>query len=148
MAFRRTSRSCPPLSASRARLPVALLSSSSPLRERRKTLALDLAGERPEATVLDLVQSAVSWPRLAGRRDQGVHVIQIFFEGAASARRETEIGPGRAPDERFFAGDVPGFLELPRVDAEVAVTDVERGLQVRERHGFDGRQGAEDAQAH
>ena len=50
--------------------------------------------ERPEAPTLELVQSAGSWPRLAGRRDQRVHVIQVFFERAtpAGARRKSVRG--------------------------------------------------------
>jgi hypothetical protein len=114
MVSRKTSRSLPTAVsiASKIACRSAFIVVSS--RERRKTLALELARERPEATTPELAPHAVSWPRLAGRRDQGVHVVQILFEGAASARRETEIGPGRAPDERFLAGDVSG---LPRASA-------------------------------
>jgi hypothetical protein len=36
------------------------------------------------------------------------------------------------PTNVFSQAMYPAFLELPRVDAEVAVTHVERRLQVRE----------------
>src|SRR5712692_9848710 len=66
-----------------------------------------MPSRQPQAAVGELAPPGVS--------DERFEVAEIALEGAAAARGEPVLGPGRAVLEGLRAGDVSGLLELPRV---------------------------------
>src|SRR5450631_2925360 len=84
----------------------------------------------------------------SGRLDDRFDMLEI-----PQQRLSSDVGDAvarlRAPRfERLRAGDVPGFLQLAGVSAQVAVADIEEGLQFVEGEFFVRRESAHDAEAH
>src|SRR5688572_12733245 len=73
---------------------------------------------------------------IPGGADQRFHVIEIPLERAAPAGGETILCLGHPPLERLGARDIVGFLELARVDAQVAVRRLHQLFQVAEAEGI------------
>src|SRR5205809_719749 len=85
---------------------------------------------------------------LAGRADQGFHVVEVALQRAAAQRRQPVLGLGDPARERFATGDVLRLLELACVHAQIAVRRLEEGFQLVERQRVVARQRTHDAEAH
>src|SRR5258706_2918459 len=100
-----------------------------------------------QSLLVKKIAPASALERVPRRLDQRFHVGQIPGELAAAHRRESILG-ARAPTvERLGAGDVPGFLELARVHAQVAVRRLQQRLDLVEGERLGGRERAHDAEA-
>jgi len=80
--------------------------------------------------------------------DDGVHVIEIFFERHAPGCSQPVYGPRRTTCKRLLTRHVSRVFELARMDAEIAIRGVQCGFQVSERKVARRRQGADNAEAH
>ena len=65
---------------------------------------------------------------VSDRLDDRFHVHQVLLERAPAGGGETVFRPRDAAVERLFARDVFGILELPRVDAQIAVGRLQEAL--------------------
>src|SRR5688500_2403581 len=82
---------------------------------------------------------------IPGGADQRFHVIEIPLERTAPAGGETILCLGHTPLERLGARDIIGFLELARVDAQVAVRRLHQLFQVAEAEGIIHGERADDS---
>ena len=80
--------------------------------------------------------------------NQPFHLIQVTFQRVPPGGAEAIHRFGQPAFKVLLAHDVFGFLELARVDAQVAVRGGEQFLQVVEAERLIRRQGADDSQAH
>src|SRR5436190_1753942 len=85
-----------------------------------------------------------AFPRGANER---LHVIQITLERATPGGSQGVARPGYPPLEAFVARDVVRFLELARVDAEVAIRGLHQPLEVVEAQRVVHGERAHDAEA-
>jgi hypothetical protein len=74
-------------------------------------------------------------------------VIEIAVERGFAGGGELELGARGATFEGLHHRDVPGFFQLARVDAEIAVARVQQALQIGEAERRFRGEGADDAEA-
>src|SRR5512146_409830 len=104
---------------------------------------------------------AAGWPGFIGSRlpfgtapavphgtDQGFHVVEVMLECLASRGAQPVFRAGEAPLEGLGAGYVPRLLELPGVDAEIAVGRLEQAFELVEGERLVHRERAHDREAH
>src|SRR5580658_7413386 len=84
---------------------------------------------------------------LARNADQSFHVVQIFFERAATCGRQAIFRFRHAPVEGFGATQVAGVFQLARVHTQVAVCGAQQFLQFIESERFVYCERADDGQA-
>src|SRR5215472_16461266 len=60
-------------------------------------------------------------PAVSSSPNESLHMIKVAFEGAPPGRGQAIISLWQAAFEVFVAGNVTGFLELSRMNAEVTV---------------------------
>src|SRR5579863_6752651 len=75
-------------------------------------------------------------------------MVEVAVKCGASGGGETVDGLGAATVEGLQAADVLGFLELARVGAQVAVADIEQGLELAEGKLVAYRERAHDPEPH
>src|SRR5205085_8709224 len=68
--------------------------------------------------------------RLTHATNQSLHVIQVTLQGAPARGGKTIFSFGCAPIERFRTTDVARILELPRMDAKIAVSRLHRVFEL------------------
>src|SRR5688572_6771221 len=73
-------------------------------------------------------------------------MVQVTLERATSGGGQPILRLRHSPLERLCARDVFGFLELARVDAEIAVGSLHQLLEVAEAERVVHRQRADDAE--
>src|SRR6266550_1869523 len=78
---------------------------------------------------------------------QRLQVVKVALEGTAAASRQSILRLGHPAREGFRARDVFGFLELARVDAEIAVGRLHQLLEITEAERIVDGQRADDAEA-
>src|SRR5262245_32571922 len=83
-------------------------------------------------------------PRGANER---LHVVEIAFQSATAERRQRVTGLRNTTFETLVAGDVVRLLELPRMDAEVAVRGFHEALEIIEAQRIVHGERADDAKA-
>src|SRR5580692_6581229 len=83
---------------------------------------------------------------LACDADQRFHVVQIFFERAATCCRQAIFRLWHAPVEGFGAAQVACVFQLAGVDAQVAVCGAQQLLQFIESERFIHGERADDCQ--
>src|SRR5690606_33493019 len=84
--------------------------------------------------------------RAARRPDDGLHVAQVLVERHPACARQRVLAARHPAFERLRALQVARVLQLPRVDAQVAVGRAEERLQVVERQLLVDGERAHDAQ--
>src|SRR5580693_7278180 len=79
--------------------------------------------------------------------DQRFHVVQIFFQRAASGGRQAIFRFRHAPVKGFGTAQVACVFQLPRMDAQVAVGRAQQFLQFIEGERFVDGQRTDDREA-
>src|SRR5258708_1695001 len=80
--------------------------------------------------------------------NQRFHVIEIPLERTAPVRGDGVLRLRHPSLERLLAQDVLSFLQLARMDAEIAVGGSQQRLEVAEAHSLVHGERAQDAEAH
>ena len=75
-------------------------------------------------------------------------MLQVALERATAGRAQAVLGSRHPAFEHLAAGDVTRLLQLPGVDAEVAVSGVEQSLELVEAQRLVHRQRAHDREPH
>ena len=71
-------------------------------------------------------------------------MVQILFESATAARRQTIFSLGHASVERLRAGKIARVFELARVDTEIAIGGAYQLLELVESERFIYRKRTDD----
>src|SRR5688572_12541732 len=79
--------------------------------------------------------------------DQRFHVVEVVVERGAPGPGETVLRARCPLDEGLLAADEACFLQATRVDAEVAVRDLEKVLELGEGQSWNASERAHDAEA-
>jgi hypothetical protein len=75
-------------------------------------------------------------------------MIKVAFEGAPAGRSQPVIGLWEATFEVFVASNVTGFLELARMNAQVAVSSAQKPLEIIKTERLIHSQSADDSKPH
>ena len=78
--------------------------------------------------------------------DEGFHVAQVVFQGAAAGGSEFVFSFWEAAFKIFGAGDVSRFFEFAGMDAEIAVSSIHQPLERAECQRLICSEGADDSE--
>jgi len=78
--------------------------------------------------------------------DQDLHMIKVVLQGLAPGSGKAIFGPGNASRKILAASNIRGFLQLPRVHAEVPVGGLHQLFEITEAERIIHSEGTHDAE--
>lgn len=95
---------------------------------------------------MDSAKAAVS--SAAGAADDAFHVAEVVFESLSTGVGDAIFGLGHTTLKAFAAHNVVNFLQLARMNAEIAVTGIEELFELGKCKHIAHRKSADNAETH